>query len=176
MAGGSEMERQDCRLRAAVVVALALALSPWDAIHADTVINGCTIIDHPASERHMVCPNANLQGIDLTNVDLTGALLTNANLTGATLINANMRGACLREGACRRVGPNLTGANLTAANLQGASLIGAILTNANLRNANLQGALLRARWEHTICPNGTNSDANGGTCEGHLQAAGGARP
>ena len=170
------MERQGCRVWAAVVVALAVGLSAGGTVHADTVINGCTIISNPTSVNYTNCPNANLQGVNLANVDLSYAYLTSANLTSATLTNANLQGACLREGACLRVGPNLTGATLTNANLQGAFLTGATLTNANLRNANLQGAFLQAHWQNTICPNGTNSDANGGTCVGPLPAPGGPRP
>jgi uncharacterized protein YjbI with pentapeptide repeats len=48
----------------------------------------------------------------------------------------------------------LSGANLFDANLSGADLTGATLT----------GVI----WAHTICPDGTNSDDNGGTCVGHL--------
>ena len=58
---------------------------------------------------------------------------------------------------------DLTGANLTGANLTNASLYNANLTNANLTGANVSGV----QWQHTTCPDGTNSDNNGGTCVGH---------
>ena len=55
-------------------------------------------------------------------------------------------------------------ANLTGANLKGANLTGANLTRATLTGANLSGVT----WSNTTCPDGTNSNNNGGTCLGHL--------
>ena len=57
------------------------------------------------------------------------------------------------------VGANLKGANLSGANLSGANLSGANLTGANLSDVT---------WGNTTCPDGTNSDNDGGTCLGHL--------
>jgi hypothetical protein len=74
----------------------------------------------------------------------------------------------------------LVGANLSGANLKKADLTGADLTTADLRGANLADATLdRVTWSHTLCPDGTNSDASarpdkktgklsGGSCLGHL--------
>jgi hypothetical protein len=43
------------------------------------------------------------------------------------------------------------------------------LTNANLAGSTLQGASLGGvKWSNTLCPDGTNSDAAGSTCVGHL--------
>jgi hypothetical protein len=49
------------------------------------------------------------------------------------------------------------------------------LVGCNFTDANLQGASFEHRqsmsgstWSNTICPDGTNSDNNGGTCMGHL--------
>ena len=89
--------------------------------------------------------------------NLSGANLTNAQLDGANLKGTNLKGAIL------------VGANLAGANLQGANLLGADLTNANLTGANLKGANVKGViWWNTICPDGTNSTADGGTCVGHL--------
>jgi hypothetical protein len=100
---------------------------------------------------------ANLRGADLSFADLSLAELPGANLLDADLFGANLTDA------------HLTGANLLEADLFGANLTGANLRDANLRRANLFGVdLTRVRWGNTICPDGTNSDANGGTCEGHL--------
>jgi len=49
-------------------------------------------------------------------------------------------------------------------NLKDANLTGATLVGADLKGANVKGVT----WSHTVCPDGTNSDANGGTCLGHL--------
>lgn len=93
--------------------------------------------------------------------------LSGCNLHGTTLTNGNLAGANLS-------GANLNGANLSGTNLTGANLSGANLANANLTGANLSGAITtganfnRATWSNTVCPDGTNSDSDGGSCVGHL--------
>ena len=68
--------------------------------------------------------------------------------------------------------PDLASCELSGADLYGANLAGANLTGANLTepwNPVLHEAILDAvTWDNTTCPDGTNSDSNGGTCEGHL--------
>jgi uncharacterized delta-60 repeat protein len=89
-----------------------------------------------------------LAGCNLQGMNLGGAYLVDANLTGTQLIGADLTGA------------NLSGANLTRANLKDANLTGANLTNAQLDPTHVLGAI----WSNTVCPDGTNSDAAGGTC------------
>ena len=89
----------------------------------------------------------NLHGLNLTGAQLSGADLSNANLNGADLSGADLSGA------------NLSGANLNKADLTGADLSSADVTGANFNNVT---------WSNSTCPDGTNSDANGGTCTGHL--------
>jgi hypothetical protein len=96
------------------------------------------------------CPSlagCNLAGLNLTDAHLAGTNLSNANLNGANLTGADLTKA------------NLAGADLTKANLAGADLSGASLAGANLN---------KVTWSGTTCPDGTNSDADGGTCLGHL--------
>ena len=69
------------------------------------------------------------------------------------------------------VAANFTGADLTAANLGNAIIDGANFTNANLAEANFSGAstvgeFSGVTYSNTICPNGTNSNGDGGTCHG----------
>ena len=67
---------------------------------------------------------------------------------------------------------NLAGANLSACNLTEASfyetdLTRALLADTNLTGANFNGATVtNVDWDHTTCPAGVNSDANGDTCCG----------
>jgi hypothetical protein len=64
----------------------------------------------------------------------------------------------------------LNGAFLRDADLRGAKLDGADLTGADLTGADLTGAsLVKVVWSGTVCPDGTTSDGNGGTCQGHLR-------
>ncbi len=92
-----------------------------------------------------------------TIVSLQSANLSNANLAGADLSNANLAGADLRYAIFEL-------ADLSNANLAGADLRYADLTGADLSNADLSGTF----WYGTICPDGTNSDDNGNTCENNL--------
>jgi uncharacterized protein YjbI with pentapeptide repeats/lysophospholipase L1-like esterase len=71
----------------------------------------------------------------------------NKELSNVDLSNADLSDA------------DLSGANLSYANLSYADLIG-----ADLSYADLYGVL----WHDTICPDGTNSDDNGYTCEDNL--------
>lgn len=94
-------------------------------------------------ERTLAGPGANLSGVDLSQADLTDIDLARANLSGARLIETNLTGVDL-------TGVNLTGANLTRANLTDAELRDVIATDMT--------------WSSTICPDGSNSDAHGGSC------------
>ena len=106
--------------------------------------------------------NANVDGANLSGADLQGANLRGASGIGTNLANADLQGANLQ-------GDVFSGADLHGANLSGSSLQGANLQGANLQGANLQGANLnKATWSGTTCPDGTNSDADGGTCAKNL--------
>jgi uncharacterized protein YjbI with pentapeptide repeats len=100
---------------------------------------------------------ANLQGANLAGANLKGATITGANLSGADLSGVNLKGDSLRNA-------NLSGANLQGSNLQGADLTGANLHGATLSGANLQGIT----WSNTVCPDGTNSSNDHGTCTNNL--------
>lgn len=54
--------------------------------------------------------------------------------------------------------------NFSNFDMSGADLSGSNLTGANLIGANLQSVI----WSNTICPDGSNSDDNGNTCENNL--------
>jgi len=115
---------------------------------------------------------ASMAGQNLSGQSLQSGFFVSANLSGSNLGGAQAQGAFFN-------GANLSGANLSGANLTGAMLIGANLTGANLGGANLTGADLTgattagaslggATWSNTTCPDGTNSNAHGNTCAGHL--------
>ena len=99
--------------------------------------------------------NANLKGADLScsaGIDQGCSLLNNAVLNGANLSNANLTSA------------EISNANLNNANLSGANLTGADLYGSNLTGATLSGIT----WSDTICPDGSNSNSDGGTCAHNL--------
>ena len=125
---------------------------------------------------------ANLSGDNLAGASLQGAILTGSNLTGvesgtvtgtpaALPANWSLRDGYLLGPHAGLISANLAGANLTGVDLDHASLYLATLAGANLTNANLLGTGLLdgvdvtgAIWSHTTCPDGTNSDNDGGTC------------
>ena len=107
----------------------------------------------------------------INQIDLHGCNLRGALMTGATGNNANFSGADLRDanmsGNSTFGRSDFTGANLTGADISGSPLQGANLSNAILLGADLTNTIVRdVRWKNTVCPDGTNSDANGGTCLG----------
>ena len=115
--------------------------------------------------------------VDLTGTLLISAALTNAylyytDLAGGNLTNADAYGSDLAYA-------NLNGANLTRtildhgdlayADMSSATMSKIDLLDADLKGANLTGAsLIGVKWSNTTCPDGTNSDNDGGTCAAHL--------
>lgn len=60
--------------------------------------------------------------------------------------------------------------SLVNADLSNADLRYRDFSNMSLRGADLTGANLKGvRWNNTTCPDGTNSNLDGGTCTGHLR-------
>jgi uncharacterized protein YjbI with pentapeptide repeats len=124
--------------------------------------------------------SASLAGADLSSADLTGADLTDGSLTAAELGGANFSGVSLTgmvSGQISGTPLNLPspwqlldgyligpGANLVQAELSGVTFDNADLYAADLYQADLTGTA----WSNTICPDGTNSDKDGGTCVSNL--------
>jgi phospholipase C len=106
--------------------------------------------------------NGNLSNVDLSNSNLEGAFLPGANLSNANLHHISGAGIDL-------AGANLTGASLDEADLSGGTLHGANLSGADLSNADLTGVNVSGvKWSSTTCPDHSNSNADGGSCAGHL--------
>ena len=109
--------------------------------------------------------------------DLFGANLVDADLAGQSyawtnLAQGDLAGADLTDTTF--VVTTMAGTDLIGADLSEAKLVFVDLSHVNLTNANLKGATLffvnvsGATWSNTTCPDGTNSNADGGTCAGHL--------
>ena len=136
--------------------------------------------------------DADLHASNLRDVSFEDATLRNANLSSADLVgvsagfasfaDTDLSNATWRDGDA--VGGFFAGADLHRADLRGTDLRSARMAGADLRYARLGGVdftstdLTGASWKHatglstaiwsdTTCPDGTNSDANGGTCVGH---------
>ena len=112
----------------------------------------------------------------------TGAWKVNerGEIMGYSIVNVNTPLGTEQRGLLWEPIANLgCSAGLAGCNLKGVALAGAYLatdtnlkdvdfSNATLAGAHLEGANVRALWSNTICPDGTNSDSNAGTCIGHL--------
>jgi uncharacterized protein YjbI with pentapeptide repeats len=130
--------------------------------------------------------NANLTNVDLYGDNLAGANLQGAILTGNDMVavesggitttpaklpaNWSLRDGYLLGPYAGLVSANLAGLNLTGVDLEHADLYLSTLADANLTDVNLYGSSLDgvnitgATWSNTICPDGTNSDNDQGTC------------
>ena len=102
-------------------------------------------------------------GGHIAELDLSGADLRGVDLSGATVVIVTMAGA------------DLSGADLAGAALDGVQFDGADLTGADFSGVTIGTAqstwtttFLGAVWSDTTCPDGTNSDADGGTCANDL--------
>jgi uncharacterized protein YjbI with pentapeptide repeats len=80
------------------------------------------------------------------------AILTNADFQGADLFQRDLEET------------DFTGSDLADANLSGDDFSEANLTGADLSDANLSDV----NWTFTICPDGTDSSVDGGTCVNNL--------
>lgn len=160
-----------------------------------TVTNGSDNLNGTSQAVIAVVPASGLRGANLTGKNYSGADLSGQNISGSNLSNgtfnnvnfssANLSGSNGSLGSyisSNFTSANLTGGNFSRANFTGSNFTNAILTganvsNANFTNVNLTGANLKgasfhgttitgATWSNTICPNGTNSNNDGGTCVG----------
>jgi|GEM_PF-2005038 len=99
-----------------------------------------------------LCPGCSFYDLSVVEKDFSGAYLAGAFIYNTDLIRTNLSGADLS-------GANFYNATLTETNFTNANLTGAYFTNTVLTDC---------IWDSTICPDGTNSDANDGTCLNNL--------
>lgn len=104
--------------------------------------------------------SANLTNINLSNDIFRGADFSNANLTGADFSNTSFPVVNSTFGGVTFAGANLQSTNFTNAQFNKNDFTGA----QNMNTANLTGTT----WINVTCPDGTNSDSDGNTCNGHF--------
>ncbi len=124
----------------ATVVSRYQQLTSWDPINPMR-LNG-------AQFKRAFLPDNYMNYTDLTDANLVAAHLNYSDFTGA----------------------DFTGADLKDAKVEGCWFNEANFTGANLEGVNMAAAWgwANATWNDTTCPDGSNSDANNQTCEGHL--------
>ncbi|HSZ38100.1 MAG TPA: pentapeptide repeat-containing protein [Acidimicrobiales bacterium] len=112
-------------------------------------------------------PGINLSGANVSEAKFTGDDLTGALFTGTSLFDTGFENANLTDADFS--GDNLDGSNLTGADLAGTNFVDANLENATLFEATGVSTtdVTGVTWLDTTCPDGTNSNFDGGTCLGH---------
>jgi uncharacterized protein YjbI with pentapeptide repeats len=141
------------------------------------------LIDVEASNATFV--GADFRGADLSlsimrNSDFSGANFSNTNVTATYSPGPDFEGSIFQNTIFTNAllgSVDLDNTDLRGADLRFARISYSPMNNADLRNANLQGAqfvgvtLASVIWGNTICPDGSNSDANDGdnfTCDSNL--------
>lgn len=103
----------------------------------------------------------NAQIGDRIGVFTAGASFRFADLEGAAFFGGNH--------GVEANSTDFTGARLVNVTFDGGSFIGSNFTDADLTGATFfNDSLGEVTWSNTTCPDGTNSDDHGGSCEGHL--------
>jgi Pentapeptide repeats (8 copies)/Fibronectin type III domain len=118
---------------------------------------------------------AELDGLDLAGADFTGARLTYSTFDGADLVSAEFGGDNLTQVTFDHADMqevDLSGTYLYASSLQYADLTDASFDSASViaddfTGANFTGVDLPYNWVSDTCPDGTNTDNDGGTRVGH---------
>ena len=104
-------------------------------------------------------------GEDFSDSDLNSSVFFEADVQSATFVNSNLSDSDFSGALAANA--DFTGATLADSIIVGADFSGADFTNANLTGAFVfETTVTNAIWSNTICPDGTNSDSNNGTCEG----------
>ncbi len=127
---------------------------------------GCVLVTNPTPTQFTDCQN------DLTSLwgrqaSGPGMNFRYANFSGSNLAYMGFYGQNFSYAIFR--GTNLRGTDFRQADLTGADFTDADLTRVWGRNSTFDNSTIVTGvvWSNTICPDGTNSDANGNTCVGH---------
>ncbi|MBI5654652.1 pentapeptide repeat-containing protein [Candidatus Uhrbacteria bacterium] len=140
----------------------------------DTTLTGADL-------SHTMLKDAMFEGATLTGTDLSysmgsGVLFTNSFLTNVNLTYSDFSRGSQQENIADFQGALLSSVDFTGTSLYEVNFTNASLTNVNFTDANLYAAVglgskerIGLVWSNTTCPDGTNSEDNAGTCEGHLE-------
>lgn len=110
--------------------------------------------------------NANVTHAVFAHSEFESGMFNNADLTYTDFNNVTFT----TYGTQTIYKNDFSNSNLSYSNFNDASLYGLTLTNADLTGATFVGTTFVGNnvWSNTICPDGTNSNDNGNTCENNL--------
>ena len=110
------------------------------------------------------------------NTNMTHAVFANSNYESGWFNNADLTYTDFNNVTFTMFNPpngyrnDFSNSNLSYSNFNDASLYGLTFANADLTGATFVGTAFVGNnvWSNTICPDGTNSNDNGNTCENNL--------
>ena len=112
--------------------------------------------------RYVNLSNSIIEYGSFTSTNFGGSVFDGANFTLSYFQHASLVGTTF-------INAELNGVRFDSANLTYSDFSGALIDSVNFLNANLTGATFSGTtWINTTCPDGTNSDDNGDTCENNL--------
>ena len=110
--------------------------------------------------------NANMTHAVFAHSEYVSGFFSNADLTYTDFSNVTFTMISPPDGYRN----DFSNSNLSFSNFNDASLYGLTFANADLTGATFVGTTFVGNnvWSNTICPDGTNSNDNGNTCENNL--------
>ena len=130
-----------------------------DAYFADCTFDGTRFVATLFDDAEL--PGADLQTAVLDRVDFEDVSLQGGSLAGQDLSAVGLEDAYM-------IGVDFTGAILTGLDCEDTNFHEANFTNADLTGSVVHEAYFTdAVWSNTTCADGSNSDENGGTCDGY---------
>ena len=115
-----------------------------------------------AALRYAYIDGSSMDGLSLRNADMRNIHFGHTDVWFSDFTGSDMRGALFRH-----VG--FYDMTLIEVNFESSNFDDVFFRHSDLTGANLTGvSLIDVTWHDTICPDGTNSDNNGNTCENNL--------
>lgn len=138
-------------------------LSRWLFVVFAALLAACA---SPGSDTTISASSAT-SSLDYSNQSLESTVFLGADVRGVSFANAVLSDADFSDALAAESdfsGAQMNDAIIDRADFRGADFTDADLSNAFFRDTDLTGAV----WSNTTCPDGTNSDDNGGTCDGRF--------
>lgn len=124
-------------------------------------------------------------GADMHGVSFRSAYLRSNDFENTNLSNSNFSEMQLNPGLGNSKDNSFRNSNLSGSTFEGSIIQDSYFNNADLSNSNFSNATIKssnfsgatgmssanssgATWESVTCPDGSSSNSNGNTCEGHF--------
>jgi hypothetical protein len=152
-----------------ILIAAANSAGDITRVQVKVILN----TDCPGCDLSWYGPNNSpkYRDIDFCGADLSYAKMRNLDLQGTSFCGANLTGIDFSSDQPHSE-VTMHRAQFVGADLRDALFVNTYLIEIDFTDADLTGADLtsspeieRCVWDNTTCPDGTNSDDNGGTCD-----------